>query len=57
MKIGDILRDDDGRLFQVIRIIPDQHLVELRRMDRLPREHKLITRHKAEVDHYPEVQL
>jgi hypothetical protein len=57
MTPGDILRDDELRLVQVVSINPEQHLVVLRRMDRAPREHKLVTRHKAEVDHYPEVQV
>jgi hypothetical protein len=51
-----ILRDDTGRLVRIHQVIESQHKVVLERMDRASREHQFITRHKAEVDHYPLVR-
>ena len=56
MKAGDILRDDEQRIVKVLRLVENGHKVELERMDRRPREHRLVVRWKAEIDHYPEAK-
>lgn len=56
IQAGDILRDDEQRSVKVLRLVENGHKVELERMDRRLREHRLVVRWAAEVSHYPEVK-
>lgn len=52
---GSILRDDEMRQVRVLEVFRDAdgHKVRLERLDRQPREHRLVVRWQAEVAHYP----
>lgn len=56
MTPGDFLRDDTMRPVRVVQVIQYPNgtgTVLLERLDRKPREHRQVSRSKAEVDHYP----
>lgn len=44
LRPGMTLRSPDGRLWRVRSLIPAQHLVQLDRLEKRPREHQLVTK-------------